>query len=344
MIEGRISVLIPSGSGAPGFAGIAACLREDPRIRLVSGDMRADAYGKSLSDAFYLMPPSNDSLYINRILEICTKEKIHVILPITTAELIVLSEKSDVFVKQGIQVLVSSIEGLKQSNDKGRLHTWAKTNGIAVPEGNVCLNKGEFEETANRLLLRHPRLFFKPVTGNGSRGIGLICGEIEPVISSNKPELMALLLAEWLQRLPENFEVPILLTEYLPGKEYSVDAFIWDGYDTIAIPRSRDKMVSGISVSGKFERNELLISETKKVVEALVLRGPIGVQWRYNADGLPHLLEINPRLQGTTSTLRHVGLNIPLMAVKRSLGIDVELPEALNWNRSFTRHWQDVFL
>lgn len=344
MIERRISVFIPSGSGAPGFAGIAACLREDPLIRLVSGDMNADAYGKSLSDAFYLMPPSNDSLYVKRVLEICKTEDIKVILPITTTELTVLSEKSDVIYKQGIQVVVSPIEGLIQSNDKGRLHNWAQSIGIAVPNGMVCSNKREFEETSVRLLKAHSRLFFKPVRGNGSRGIGLISREIEPVRTAHKPELMPLLLSEWLKRLPETFEVPLLLTEYLPGKEYSVDAFIWNGHETIAVPRTRDKMVSGISVSGVFEFNESLISETKKLIKSLNLCGPIGVQWRNNADGIPHLLEINPRLQGTTSTLRHIGLNIPLIAVYRALGMKVNLPKDLNWNRAFTRHWQDVFL
>ena len=344
MVEGRISVFIPSGSGAPGFAGIAACLREDPQIRLVSGDMNADAYGKSLSDAFYLMPPSNDFSYAERVLEISKTEGIDVILPITTSELIVLSEKSDVFAQQGIQVVVSQFKGLIMSNDKGSLHNWAKSIGIAVPDGMVCSDKREFKENSERLLLEHSRLFFKPVRGNGSRGIGLISREIEPVRASHKPELMPLLLSEWLERLPEIFDVPLLLTEYLPGREYSVDAFIWDGNETIAVPRTRDKMVSGISVSGVFEFNETLITETKKLLDSLNLRGPIGVQWRNNAEGIPHLLEINPRLQGTTSTLRHAGLNIPLLAVYKALGMTVKLPAELNWNRAFTRHWQDVFL
>jgi carbamoyl-phosphate synthase large subunit len=339
-----ISVLIPSGAGAPGFAGIAACLREESDLRLISGDVNENAYGKSLSDAFYAMPPSNSSDYINRVLEICELEKVQVVLPITTAELESLSAHRDVFVNKGVRLIISPEKGLKEANDKGILHGKAQKIGIAVPEGKVCENRNEFEEVAKDLLSRHARLFFKPVRGNGSRGIGLICRDVEPITAAHKPELMPLSLSEWMLRLPECFEVPLLLTEYLPGKEYSVDVFIWPGYDTLAIPRSRDKMVSGISVSGTFECNEILIEASKLLVTSLELEGPIGVQWRYNAEGIPHLLEINPRLQGTTSALRHAGLNVPLMAVKRALDRPVDLPDTFFWGRGFTRHWQDVFL
>ena len=344
MNKERISVLIPSGAGAPGFAGIAACLREEPRLRLISGDSNEQAYGKSLSDAFYAMPASNSPHYIDRVLEICQLEKVQVVLPITTTELLPLSEQRDVFVNAGVRLIISPEKGISKSNDKGLLHAWARQIGIAVPEGKVCHNRNEFEEVAKDLLDRHARLFFKPILGNGSRGIGLICREVEPITAAHKPELMPLSLSEWMLRLPEAFEVPLLLTEYLPGKEYSVDVFVWPNTETIAIPRSRDKMVAGISVSGKFEQNEGLITASRALVESMDLQGPIGVQWRNNAAGIPHLLEINPRLQGTTSALRHAGLNIPLLSVKRAMGLEMDIPLNVHWNRSFTRHWQDVFL
>lgn len=344
MIEDGISVLIPSGAGAPGFAGIAACLREESGLRLISGDVNENAYGKSLSDAFYAMPPSNSSGYIERVIQICELEKVQVVLPITTAELESLSAHRDVFENKGVRLIISPEKGIKEANDKGFLHTKAQHLGIAVPEGKVCQNRNEFEEVATDLLQRHARLFFKPIRGNGSRGIGLICRDVEPITAAHKPELMPLDLSEWMLRMPEFFDVPLLLTAYLPGKEYSVDLFVWPGTDTVAIPRTRDKMVSGISVSGTFECNEVLIEASKLLVTSLELEGPIGVQWRNDAEGIPHLLEINPRLQGTTSALRHAGLNVPLMAVKRALGRPVELPETFFWGRGFTRHWQDVFL
>jgi len=344
MIEEGISVLIPSGAGAPGFAGISACLREDARIRVVSGDINNEAYGKSLSDAFYKMPPAEHPDYIRRVKEICDLEKIKVVLPITTRELNILSRERQTFEDAGIKVIVSPEIGLNLSNDKGKLHNWAAEIGIPIPEGGVCANKVEFERLANDLLSRHEYLFFKPTVGNGSRGIGLIAKNVKSNMSNGKPELMPLLLSEWTLRLPDQFDTPLLLTQFLPGKEYSVDAFVWPGNETIIIPRSRDKMVSGISVSGEFEKNENLISQTHKLLKSLDLLGPIGIQWRNDENGMAHLLEINPRLQGTTSALRHAGINVPLLAINRALNMEYTTSGNIHWNRGFTRYWQDVFL
>jgi len=103
-------------------------------------------------------------------------------------------------------------------------------------------------------------------------------------------------------------------------------------------------MISGISVSGTFVQHQQIIDNTERLIQKLGLQGPIGVQWRLDGNGIPRLLEINPRLQGTTSTLRHVGINIPLIAIKGALGLNVSIPEDVNWDRKFTRHWKDVFL
>ncbi len=339
-----ISVLIPSGGGAPGFAGISACLRESDDLRLVSGDINPQAYGKQLSDAFYVMPHALEPTYIDKVKEICLKEGIQAILPITTAELPILAHYQAELLEIGVQVLVSPEWVIQKSNDKGEIHKWAKNLGLSVPSGAVCNSREAFKDLAERLLEQHTDLFFKPTAGNGSRGIGRVCKELPNLTGSNKPELMPLLLQEWLPRLPETFQNPLLLTAYLPGKEYTVDAFVWKDDEPIIVPRSRDKIVSGISVSGRFEAHKEIIAETKLLLSSLPFIGPVGVQWKEDEHGRPRLLEINPRLQGTTSALRHAGLNIPLYSVFKILGRPINSDFEIAWNKSFTRHWQDVFL
>jgi carbamoyl-phosphate synthase large subunit len=340
-----IHVFIPSGAGAPGFAGIAACLREDPRIRLISGDMVEFPYGRSLSDAFYQMPsPLDETRYLERLEYINNIENIDVILPITTRELNVLANHQNLFLSLGINVVISKPLGLEIANDKGRLHEYARNIKIPVPEGGVVSNATQFQTLARELFEKHQELFFKPTTGNGSRGIGRVTQKILSSFKWNKPNLIPLLLDEWLPRLGEDFTTPLLLSEYLPGTEYSVDTFFWEGMDPIIVPRTRDKIVSGISVSGTFENHEKIITETRRLVSHLSLKGPIGVQWKLDSKGNPKLLEINPRLQGTTSALRQISLNIPRMSIYAALGLPIEKPSTWSWGSSFTRHWNDVFL
>jgi len=345
MPDSRITVFIPSGSGAPGFAGIAACLREDSRIRLISGDVKADAYGKMLSDAFYLMPlPTHESEYIQQLIKICEQEKVQVVLPITTKELEVLARYLHAFSEMGVRVMVSPEKDLAVANDKGVLHRKAQDLGIPVPDGGIVETAAAFKELSLSLFEKTDHLFFKPVRGNGSRGIGRVTRNIQTQESIEKPDLIPLSLNEWLMRLEEVFSTPLLLTEYLPGKEYSVDAFLWNNIEPLIIPRTRDKMVSGISVSGRFENNEKIIFWTKTLLKELNLIGPIGIQWKMDSSGEPRLLEINPRLQGTTSVLRHAGVNVPLLAIYNALEMPVIWPKNILWGNSFTRHWQDVFL
>lgn len=338
-----ITVFIPSGAGAPGFAGILECLKEDSSIRVIAGDINSEAYGAALCDKFIQMPASNIPDFIDKTIEVCEEEAVQVVLPITTSELFELSKNKSKFQKMGVRAVVSELEGLSVANDKGKLHRFADDLGIPVPEGRYCDSRDCLKSCAADLFKDHDQLFFKPVHGNGSRGIGKITKAAE-LLEYEKSGLVSRTLDEWYLRLPEQPKIPWLLTEYLPGMEFSVDAYIHKGSVTITIPRSRDKMISGISVTGSFIHNQQIINNTERLIQKLVLEGPIGVQWRLDREGIPRLLEINPRLQGTTSTLRHVGINIPLIAVKAALGLNVTIPKDINWGRKFTRHWKDVFL
>ena len=339
----NITVFIPSGAGAPGFAGILECLKEDSSIRVIAGDINSEAYGATLCDKFIKMPASHTPDFIDKTIEVCEEEAVQVVLPITTRELFELSKNKWRFQKMGVCVVVSEFEGLSVANDKGKLHRFAKDLGIPVPEGRYCESRECLKSCAEELFKGHDQLFFKPVLGNGSRGIGKITKTAE-LLENEKSGLVSRTLDEWYLRLPQKPKTPWLLTEYLPGMEFSVDAYIHKGSVSVNIPRSRDKMVSGISVSGSFIQNKQIIDYTDRLIQKLGLDGPIGVQWRLDGDGIPRLLEINPRLQGTTSTLRQVGINIPLIAIKGALGLNFSIPEDINWGRKFTRHWKDVFL
>ncbi len=345
MSDDPIRVLIPSGAGAPGFAGIVKCLKQDGLCQVYAGDCEDGVYGSRLADFFYVVPKSSHPDYIDVILSIAGKEKIDVILPITTHELNILASNKEAFEKQNIKVIVSDLECLKIANDKGLLHQFALNKNIPVPEGFVVHNKNQWQKTVNELQMKHQLICFKPVLGNGSRGFGIITKKLNDAFLTNKPTTFPLLKEEWLLRLPEQFEIPLLVTEFLPGKEYSVDLICKDGRVLICIPRTRDKMIGGISVAGQIVNDGDIIKQSVLLAESLVLNGPIGIQWRRDIHGLPKLMEMNPRLQGTTSAISLAGVNLPLISVLLCL----EKHEILSkfdfvplWQTKFTRFWEDV--
>ncbi|MEI9807771.1 MAG: ATP-grasp domain-containing protein [Bacteroidota bacterium] len=115
----------------------------------------------------------------------------------------------------------------------------------------------------------------------------------------------------------------LLLSEYLPGEEYSVDCLAEKGKAVLVIPRLRKKMINGISVEGEFIRDENIISYCIQIVHELQLHGNIGIQVKRSAAGKFLLLEINPRVQGAISTALGAGINLPLLAIKQELGLPI---------------------
>ena len=343
----NIRVLIPSGAGAPGFAGIVRCLRKDERIEIFAGDVQENPYGKALADHFFVMPASSADNYVEKICEICKKYQIHVVLPITTRELLPLAEHQSEIEALGAKVVISNLEGLEIANNKGRLlhHQIKNETDIPVPDFGFAMGKKGFIETASALFEVHDKLCFKPVEGNGSRGFGIIVNEVNDDFLHEKAGNTSLSAKEWAARMPKEFEDLLMVCAYLPGIEYSVDLLCEHGKVLVCVPRTRDKMIGGISVAGTFENNFTLKAFCMSLVNQFNLHGPIGIQWKEDASGMPHLLEINPRLQGTTSACELAGVNFPLLSVKMVLGEDLELGDLkVQWGTKFVRYWEDAVI
>ena len=81
--ENKVTILIPSGAGAPGFAGICRCLREELSWQIVAGDTNEHAYGKALCDEFFVVSSSeNEQSYLDAVMVACERYAVDVILPI----------------------------------------------------------------------------------------------------------------------------------------------------------------------------------------------------------------------------------------------------------------------
>ena len=103
---GRDLTILVTGGGAPGIAGTFYALRNNPdgeRVKIITCDMRDEVVGKYLADKFYLVPPGESPEFIKKILEIAVQEKVDVILPQVTQELLPLSESLPIFEAKGIK-------------------------------------------------------------------------------------------------------------------------------------------------------------------------------------------------------------------------------------------------
>jgi len=120
----------------------------------------------------------------------------------------------------------------------------------------------------------------------------------------------------------------MLLLEYLPGKEWTVDCFT-DRHGRLRFHgvRQRSRISNGISVntspSTQFAAEFQNWAET--INAALKPRGAWFFQAREDAAGQPKLLEVAARLGGSSGLFRCQGVNFALLSAFDAFGHDVDI-------------------
>jgi carbamoyl-phosphate synthase large subunit len=279
-------------------------------------------------------------------LKICQKQAIQIILPLVTRELIPLALHKEAFEKAGILIPVSPVNSLEIANNKGKLYQFLQWRGMDLPDFRIVENPEQFKTAIENLGYPAKPVCFKPVVSNGSRGFRIInnsANELD-LLLNQKPSSVYISLEEAVRILSSGQFPELLVSEYLPGDEYSVDCLVSKGEPLLVVPRLRKKMINGISVEGLFVKEETIITYCSRIIRELQLHGNIGIQVKANLEGKFLVLEINPRVQGTISAGLGAGINLPLLALKQELGLPIEAAElTVQWGTKFSRYWQEVF-
>jgi hypothetical protein len=115
-----------------------------------------------------------------------------------------------------------------------------------------------------------------------------------------------------------------LIAEHLPGEEFTVDCFS-DRHGKLRFigPRTRERVNCGISVrttavdAAPFEELAQLLHER------LSPRGLWFFQTKRDAQGRSKLLEVSTRVSSSMGLYRHLGVNLPLLALYDAMDMDV---------------------
>lgn len=335
-----------TGGGAPGAAGIIHCLKKQEGLTITAADANATSIGKFLAHDFCQVPLASDPRFIDTVLTIAREKKIDIILPLVTRELLPFSNNISLFESQGTKVLVSPASSLAIANDKSRLYQFLEWRGIAVPAFRVVETVEQFREAVEQLGYPAKPICFKPSVSNGSRGFRIISEQMNDLdlLFNHKPQSTYLRFDTAIEILSSGKFPELLVSEYLPGEEYSVDCLVKQGEPVLIVPRLRKRMINGISVEGEFIHDQSIIDYCTRIVSELKLHGNIGVQVKKSERGQFLVLEINPRVQGTISAALGAGINLPVLAVKQELGMPISQNELrIKWGTKFVRFWQDVF-
>lgn len=338
--------ILITGAGAPGAAGIIECLSKSKQLAIWCCDANADASGKHILKNFFKIPAASDKNFISAVLNKAKLHKIDVILPLVTRELLLFARNKKKFEAAGVKVICSDESALEIANNKALLYQFLRSNSILVPDFVVVNSVAEFQRAVKKLGYPANKVTFKPAVSNGSRGFRVIDDKANKahLLWNEKPNNTYITYKEISDILRQQMPKDLLVSEYLPGEEYSVDCLANHGKCLLAIPRLRSKILNGISVGGEFVNNKEIVAYSRQIIEAIGLHGNIGIQVKRATDGRFKILEINPRVQGTIVTNLAAGANLPLMAVEQELGKKIYTEKVkVKWGLKFVRVWREIF-
>lgn len=334
-----INILL-TGCGAPGATGIIHCLRIDERIRIYGVDMDPNASGRLLVDRFFQIPEFSHSNFIPSIQTICKKEDIDLILPIVTKELIPLTIAFQQGLLQSARLVTTDLQTLKTLNDKGSIYQTFQEASF-IPKFYLVNDLVAVQQSFSNL---EPAVV-KPRVSNGSRGVRIVHNHFDSYDSwlNTKPGDLNMSKSDFLNILDRPHLPPLVVSEYLPGGEFTADVLFTKGSIYSIAIRTRDKMRAGISIAGKFVLNQEILRSINHIGATLNLHGFFGFQFKNDSHNHPKLLEVNPRLQGTTVAALGAGVNFPLLLVKQQFNELPPVAPQVEIGKSFSRVYKELF-
>lgn len=285
-------------------------------ISVIGTDVHADCFNKDLSDFFEIVPYANHASYISEMMKIVDKYDVKVIFPGSEFELEVLTQNKEKF--KDAFIISNDLELIEICRNKYLTYRALEKQGFKLPRF-YKINTVQDCESVDV----YP-VVLKPNTGSG--------GSSHIYVSYTKEEL--LFFTEYML----NRNIDIIAQEYIPynDNEFTIGVsydnhgkylgnIILKRFLTSSISINKkmnflDKPViisSGIS-QGEFIHDDLLANQAIKISSALNPKAPINLQGRV-VNGAFLLMEINPRLSGTTYLRALVGYNEPEFIIRKLL-------------------------
>lgn len=118
-----------------------------------------------------------------------------------------------------------------------------------------------------------------------------------------------------------------VVTEFLPGEEFTVDCFTdRHGKLRCILPRRRARIENGISARAEtLPATSEFVEIAQKINERTKFCGMWFLQLRRDLNGKLKLMEISARCAGTMCASRAKGYNLPLLTVYSMMGIDLDV-------------------
>lgn len=261
-------------------------------IKLFIAGQDTSNHAQYFDQPYHIIPMVSDSKWVETLNQICIENKIDFIFPAHDEVIYELSRNSSDIYSRIVSSPPASCELLRfKSKTYERLK-----NLIQVPKTYSSISEID----------KYP-VFVKPDRGQGSNGARRIDDEVE--------------LKEYLHA-----KNGILISEYLPGDEYTIDCFSdRDSGLLFSSARTRERIRNGIAVNTATIKLDQAESMARIISNALNLYGAWFFQVKRSINGELTLLEVASRIAGSMAIHRVQGVNFALLSIYEQLRIPIKL-------------------
>lgn len=311
--------------------------------RVIGMDLGPTNSGIHWTDRSYLVPPVTDlAPYRERLLEICRRESIDLLIPGLDPELPILAGLAEELAAIGCRALVSPANIIKLSVDKLAMRQWCAERGLPFVE-TATLTDARRDAAS----LVYPRIV-KPRTGSASVGAHLVHTAAELLAEEDSDD--------WIvQRYLAPQTLGVASTDAHTGaldqsNEVSAQYLIGPSGDVLGRFVSVNRLKDGIPIEILPVTGESWANDGVAIVNALAAegaRGPINLQGRLTADGTLQFFELNARFTGITGIRAMMGYREVEAAVRAfEFGDEPSARDCLAFDDRFigTRHVGDMIV
>lgn len=263
------------------------------------------------------------------IADICKKESIDIVLPMTELTTTLLLKHRATL--HDIELPFPDIATVNTLADKCSLMRIAESLSIPTPQTWYAENAKTLPISLHEL--RYP-IVIKPKTSWLEHGNKWLHTNV--IIAENPSDASLILESD-----PAFDGHPFMLQEYIPGKGEGIFT-IYDNRKPLAFfahRRLREKPPrGGLSVlSESVPVDPLLESYSRKILDYVKWHGVAMVEFRVTPDGAPYLMEINTRFWGSLQLAVDTGVDFPWLLYQISNGMKVE--QANDYKKGIRLRW-----
>jgi len=307
-----------TASGCPGASTLIRVLKTIPsrQITVVGADMDDQAVGRFLCDEFRVVPPADDSGYIEAMLDLVRRLQPDVLFSQSSVEVPVLSPHIAEFEALGAVVPISLPEPIRIATDKFEMYeTLRELTGLALPAYRLVNSLEDFQAAVRDLGYPERPVCFKPPVSKGSRGFRILdaCVDRRTLLMDTKPNSRYMALEEFTHIFEGVSSFPaFLVMEYLEGMETTTDPISLDGDMLLCTAKTVETARWGVVVKSELVDRPDLVAQTREILKAIPLSYNTNIQFIGDK-----LIEINPRV---STFIYQEDLVPPYVAIQLALG------------------------